>query len=188
MILRYVPDAGSPTFLEDMDAVTGLAFKHSTKEKPVALLIHEIGVAAPVGRTPPHLRRVLMHNRHQGLVLLACGPRSRTVDPLVLAQADLVYTFELPNPDDRQKTAETIGWDPRDFDYWVGELGRHEYLRFDANEEKPDSAPAGVDQDIWEREHPDLRLVMLPALPKDVVDRTLEWAHNVPGPADRDSV
>jgi hypothetical protein len=183
MLLRYVPDPGSPTFLEDIDAVIGLAYKHSTKEKPVAILIHEIGVAAPVGRTQPHTRRMLMHNRHHGLVVLGCGPRSRTVDPLFLAQADLVYTFELPNPDDRQRTAETIGWNPQDFDHYVEQLKRHECLRFDANEEKPEPPPAGVDPDIWIREHPDLRLVHLPALPADVVRQTLEWAHDVPAPA-----
>ena len=164
MIVRYVPDAGSSTFLEDMDAVVGMAFAHSGNPRPAMLLVHEVGVLAPANRTPAHTRRVLMHNRHRKLTVAFCGPRPMDIDPLVVAQADLVYTFELNNPDDRQRIAKNIGWSARDFDTAVEGLGRHEYLRYDHNEEKP----ANPDDE-------DLRLIHFDALPEDVVADVERW-------------
>jgi len=102
------------------------------------LLIHETGVVAKVHQTGPHTRRVLQHSRHRGLVCVFTMPRVKGVDPLVLAQSDLVYVFELPNPDDRRQLAGIIGWSPADLDAGVAELGRHEYLRFDANQTAPE--------------------------------------------------
>lgn len=154
MTLRYDPDPGSPTFLEDQDAVIGLAMRHGH----CALLVHEVGLLAPSNRVPPHTRRLLNNNRHHHVTAVLCGPRPITVDPLVIGQADLIYVFEMQVPADRKRVAETIGWDPADFDAAVEDLARHEYLRFDANENKP----AGDDD-------PDLRLVHCPALPADVV-------------------
>lgn len=153
MTLRYHPDAGSPTFLEDVDAVLGMAYRTGR----VCILIHEVGLIAPANRTPPHMRRILQSNRHRQITAIFCCPRPVTVDPLVLAQSDMVYVFELPNPKDRERVAETIGWDPRDFSAGVHELGPHEYLRADTNESRPGDG------------EPDLRLVSCPALPADVV-------------------
>jgi hypothetical protein len=164
MILRYVPDPGSATELEDMDAVTGLAYHHSTKERPCLLLVHEMGRAAPAGKTPAHMRRVVNHNRHRKLTVIFCGPRPLTVEPLVLAQADLVYVFELNNTDDRDRVAKNVGWNAADFGAAVQELGLHEYLRYDARMPKPEQ-PGDED----------LRLVHYPALPEDVVAEVQRW-------------
>lgn len=173
MILRYVPDPGSPTELEDMDAVVGLALAHSTKERPCMLVIHEVGRAWPAGRTPAHGRRVVNHSRHHGLTAVLCGPRPMTVEPLAIGQADLVYTFELNQPSDRRRVAENIGWDPAEFSTWVHDLGRHEYLRFDAREPKPE-----------QEGDEDLRLVHYPPLPEDVVAQVQRWvAGDPPKPA-----
>lgn len=161
MTLRYVPDPGSPTLLDDLDHMVGLAVAHGQ----CCLLVHEIGVLAQANRTRPHTRRLLMHNRHAGATTaLFCGPRPQDIDTLVMQQSDLVYTFELMNVDDRKRIAQNIGWDTREFDRAVLELGPHEYLRFDANEMKPQ---AGAD---------DLRLLHFPALPADVVDQVDRWA------------
>jgi len=171
LILRYVPDAGSPTFLEDMDAVVGVALKHSTRERPTMLVIHEGGVLAKANRTPAHTRRVLMHSRHNGLVVVFTMPRALDIDPLVLAQSDVVYNFDLPNPHDKKRVAETIGWQPTEYAAAVDELAEHEYLRFDAKQ----AAPAAGE--------PDYRLIHFAPLPQAAVDHVVEWSKNVP--ADR---
>jgi hypothetical protein len=162
MTLRYVPDAGSPTFAEDMDAIVGLALRHGRDLKDrgrggCALLIHEIGVVAPMHRTQPNMRRALNHNRHNGLTLIMCGPRPQTVDRLVIQQSDVIYTFELMNVDDRERLAKDDGLGRPTSTPRVEDLGPHEYLRFDSNEQKPQD---GED---------DRRLVHFPALPADVV-------------------
>ena len=154
MLIRYVPDAGSPTCLEDMDHVLGLAWR----KQDVCVLVHEMGLLAPAGRTPPNCRRVLQSNRHRRVTLIACAPRPITMDPLVLQQSDVAYVFDLPNPDDRKRVADNIGWPPRDFDLQVQALKRHEFLRFDSNEDAPD-----------DETQPDWRLVHCDPLPADVV-------------------
>lgn len=166
MTLRYVPDPGSPTFLEDMDTVVGLVMAHGKKTGHCAVLVHEMGRLCPANRTPAHTSRMLEHNRHHHVTAILCGPRSQDIDPLVLMQADLIYTFELQGANDRKRIAENIGWDPPSFAVAVHDLGPHEHLRYDANEPKP--AGAGVE---------DYRLVHFPALPQDVVTQTLRWAH-----------
>lgn len=165
MTLRFVPDPGSPTYIEDMDAVVGLVMQHGQRTGHCGLLVHEMGVLAASNRVPPHTRRLLRHNRHNGVTVIGCMPRPITADPLVLAQSDVVYVFELPNPADRRRVAETIGWDPGDLDAAVHGLGSHEYLRFDANEDRPESDEA-----------PDMRLIHAPALPEDTVRKVLRWA------------
>lgn len=163
MTLRYVPDPGSPTFQDDMDCVVGLALSHGRSEAHAgrvgcAILVHEVGVLAPQHRTPPHTRRLLMHNRHNHTTAIFCGPRPQVIDPLVIQQADLVYTFDLPNPDDRKRLAATMGWSVADFTNAIKDLKSHEYLRYDANQEGPDDP-----------NRPDLRLVHFPPLPPEVV-------------------
>jgi len=164
MTLRYVPDPGSPTSLADSDAVVGMALRHAKDQREKSggkagccLLIHEIGVVAPVQQTQPHMRRLLMHNRHVGATAIMCGPRPLSIDPLVVQQADLVYAFELPNEDDRKKLAKTVGWSVPEWDAAMQDLGRHEYLRFDSNEPKPEPGQR------------DMRVLHFPPLPPDVV-------------------
>jgi hypothetical protein len=154
MTLRYHPDMGSATFLEDVDAVVGMAYRTGK----VCILIHETGLIAKSTKTPAHVLRMLQSNRHRQLTVLLCAPRPLTMNPLVLGQADLVYVFELPNKADRETVADAIGWERDDFALAVTELGPHEYLRADTNENRP--ATEG---------DPDLRLVHCPALPAEQV-------------------
>jgi hypothetical protein len=168
MTVRYVPDPGSPTFREDMDKVVGLVMAQGRAAGHACILVHEIGVLAPAGQTGPHTKRLLMHNRHNHVTAIFCGPRPMTVDPLVIAQSDLIYAFETPNPADRRRLAEVMGWNPQDLDDAHEDLATHEYLRFDANMAKPEEG------------QPDMRLVHFPALPSDVVDETKRWANGRP--------
>jgi len=159
--VRYVPDAGSPTFIEDMDYVIGLGRSHER----TAILVHEMGVLASSNRTPPHTRRLLQMSRHavpgQGksgkTSAIFCGPRALTMDPLVIAQSDLVFVFEMPNPDDQKRVADTIGWPREDFVDGMNRLGEYGYLRYDARQARPERP-----------EDPDLRLLLCPALPEDI--------------------
>lgn len=167
MTLRYVPDGHSSTLTEDIDAVIAMAEQHSKrlknrKRRGVCILIHEIGGEyAKASGAARHLRKALMQNRHSGLTLIMCGPRPQTIDPLVLQQSDVVYVFELMNPADRKRLAESVGWNPQDFDAAVEGLGPHEYLRFDANEMKPDG-----DAD-------DYRLIHFAKLPDEAVRQVM---------------
>jgi hypothetical protein len=136
--VRFIPDFGSPTFADDIDRALGLAYTHG---KTMAF-IDECHEAMPAGRTPPHARRALRQGRHHDLSLILATPRPVTVDPLVIAQADWVYVFKLPNPNDRKRVAECIGWDPKTFDQGVFDLGPHEYLRYDSAREDLAHFPA----------------------------------------------
>ncbi len=148
---RYVPDFGAGDYVEDLDRVVGMAYTHPR----TLLFIDEAHEAAPAGRTPPHMRRALRQGRHRQLSSIYVTPRPLTVDALMLSNADWVYVFKLPNPNDRRRVAETIGWDPRDFDDAVHALGPYEYLRH------------GPAKDPTE-EHQD-ELVHMPALPRDQI-------------------
>lgn len=164
MTLRYAPDAGSPTFAEDMDHVIGLAVAQGDRERAAGrigtcILVHEIGRVAPANRTQPHMSRVLNHNRHSRVSAIMCGPRPKTIDPLVVQQADVIYIFALESKADRQRLAENMDWPEPDLAADLAALRAHEYLRLDTNEEKPDP----------DSTEPDLRLTSWPALPGDVV-------------------
>lgn len=124
--LRYVPDMLAADYREDMDRVVGLAFSHGD----CLILIEEFGLVAPAGQVFPHTRRALHMGRHKRLSMIKNMPRTMGVDPLALAQADVIYAFDLPNPDDRKRLADVIGWDRRQVDDAFAQLDDHEYLRF----------------------------------------------------------
>jgi hypothetical protein len=127
-VLYFAPDFHEATYIEDMDAVVGMSYSHGR----ACLLFDEVHEGAPANRTPPHMRRTLRQGRHREQTNLLATPRPLTVDPLVISNADWVYVFMLPNPNDRKRVAENIGWDPKDFDAAVMGLGDYEYLRYEA--------------------------------------------------------
>lgn len=120
----YAPDMGNEESYDDLDRALGLAIR---KGRTLAW-IDEIGTLTSRGRTPPNLRRALHHGRHHQLTLLMCGPRPMDIDPLCLSQSDHVFVFDLPNPADRKRVADCIGWPPEAFARAVGDLGDHEFL------------------------------------------------------------
>lgn len=152
--LRYVPDHADEAFAEDMDRVVGLAFSHGH----CLLWIEEVGLVAPAGKVLPHTRKALHMGRHQDLWILTTGPRTMTVDPLVLAQADVVYVFDLPNPDDRKRLADAIGWNRADVDAAVAELDDHGYLRFVAKDHELSLWPPLPNPELRRRRHAERHL------------------------------
>lgn len=166
MILRYVPDLGSPTLLQDMDAAIGIALNRDPGRGPVLVVVHEMGRVFPAGSRPlPNAQRLLQHGRHNTPTNLAAGgPRSMGIDKLLLQQADVIVPFELQGKDDRDAIAEAIGWDKREFDAAVVALRRYEHLVYDANIPAPDPG------------QPDLRLKHMEPLPLDLVKATERWA------------
>lgn len=136
--LRFIPDAGDEDYLEEIDRMVGLAFAHQR----TCLFFDECHEGAPVGKTPPHMRRALRHGRHARLTLLLATPRPLTIDPLVVTQSDYVYVFKTPSPQDKHWIASNIGWDPKDFADGVNGLGPFEYLRYDAAQDDLAHFPA----------------------------------------------
>ena len=124
--LRYVPDHAAPDYIDDMDRVVGLAFAHGE----CLLVIEEFGLVAPANNVRPHTRKALHMGRHQDLSIILTMPRTVGVDPLGLAQADAIYVYDLPNPADRKRLADVIGWDRDVVDQAVAALEPHAYLRF----------------------------------------------------------
>lgn len=125
------PDFGAPTYATDIDRALGMAFSHPG---PTEIFIDEAHEAFPTSQMVkrPHARRALRHGRHGTLTQIYATPRPMTITPLTISQADWVYVFMLPNPADRKRVAENIGWDPKDFDEAVFSLGDHEYLRYES--------------------------------------------------------
>lgn len=112
--LHWRADPGSPTYDDDLDRAVGMAlFPQGNK---TLIWCGEIGEFMPSAqRTRPHMRRLLMQNRHYSASVLFDGPRPAHVNPLVLAQSDIVAVYHLPNPDDRERIANEIGFPPKRF-------------------------------------------------------------------------
>lgn len=123
----FVPSTMDPAWLEKVDVAIGLC--HRT---PYSLLwLDEVHLLLPVHTTKasmPAARNALITGRHTPMSILACGPRPRDIDRLVLQQADHVIVYHLPSVEDRETIAGNVGWDRHDFHGRHAELGRHEYL------------------------------------------------------------
>lgn len=129
--IRYVPDPGSATHLDDLDRAVGLALKR----KGSLVWIDEVGiVSSGKQRTGPNMRRLLQQGRHQRLSAVFCGPRPIDIDPMVVSQSDVIYVFKLPNPADRRRIADMAGIEPKELDDAVFGLSQHHYLRWDGDE------------------------------------------------------
>jgi len=112
--LHFRADPGSATYADDLDRAVGMAL--FPQDRPVCVWAGEVGELMPNGRPGPHMRRLLQQNRHHKVTALFDGPRPMFVDPLVLAQSDLVAVYNMPNPADRKRVADSIGYPPKRFD------------------------------------------------------------------------
>lgn len=132
--LHYRAHPGSDTYRDDLDRAVRVALM--PQDHRTLLWAGEVGELMPNGKPGPSMRTVLQQNRHYHLTALFDGPRPVFVDPLVLAQSDLVAVYTLPNPNDRQRIADSIGYPPKRFHAECDETwrrGPHWYLLWDAN-------------------------------------------------------
>lgn len=134
--LVFRADPGAATYEDDLDRAVGMALFPQAHRTLV--WCGEIGEFMPSAqRTRPHMRRLLMQNRHYQATALFDGPRPMNVNPLVLAQSDLVAVFHMPNPDDRERIAKTIGYPADRFHVECEETwrrGKHWFLLWHAEE------------------------------------------------------
>jgi energy-coupling factor transporter ATP-binding protein EcfA2 len=131
--LWYVPDPTAPTYRDDLDRAlrAGLFPQH----RKTLVTIHEVGEVLPVGQTPPHGRLLLQQGRHYNASTILCGPRPQQIEPLALSQCDEVFMYDVPNPRDRRRLADTLGISPRELDEAFNEVraeGKHWFLRYRA--------------------------------------------------------
>ena len=126
----FCPDMGSDTATDDMDRVVGLALGRG----PTLLWCDEYGDQTTAHKTPPNMRRVLHHGRHDHLTFLVACPRPRDINGLAISQAHKVYTFRTPNTDDLDWIAKQIGYPPAEFErvnVSLGSKGEHWHTMYD---------------------------------------------------------
>lgn len=130
----YVANPQSPTYRDDLDRAVGLGL--FPKGRKVLLWIDEAGEVFPSNTIGPNARTLLQQSRHWHTSALICCPRPITIDPLVLAQADRVYMFDVPAAPDRKRLADTLGYDLKVMNDWLNIVARSKYwfLMFDAAE------------------------------------------------------
>lgn len=100
-------DPRSATYEHDQDQALGLAIY--PRHRDTLVWIDEYGQAATAQRITPNLRLALNSSRHYHLTLLLACPRPRNIPVLTISQADRVFIFRLPNPDDREVVASNAG-------------------------------------------------------------------------------
>lgn len=114
VVARYIADPGAPTYKEDLDRSLSLALY--PKDRRRLVWVDEAGEVFPVHLDArPNARILLQQSRHWYTSLILCAPRPITLSPLCLAQADRVICYDMPNPADRERIANAIGWAPKDF-------------------------------------------------------------------------
>lgn len=109
----YCPDMGSPTVIDDIDRAAGLVLRG--RHQRAMLWLDEVGASSKGARSQPNARRILHHGRHHNLFLLGADPRPMDIDPLWLAQADLIATYRTPLVYDSDRIADEIGYDRAEY-------------------------------------------------------------------------
>lgn len=152
--LHFHANPASPTYRDDLDRAVALALFPQTHR--CMLWAGEVGELTPHTNSGPHMRTVLMQNRHFNVDCLFDGPRPADVDKLVLGQSDLIAVFFLPDEDDRKRIAKQCGIPVRDFERECREVwrrGKHHFLLWHTDSET---------------------LFRCPPLPDDLADPALE--------------
>lgn len=133
-IWRYIGNPMSPTYYDDLDRAIGLGL--FPRNRPVLEWIDEARTVMRSNATGPFARTLLEQSRHFHTSALICCPRPVTIDPLVLAQADRVVVFDVPAKADRERLADTLGYDRGVWNQWCNIVAQRKYwfLMFVASE------------------------------------------------------
>lgn len=109
-VTRYIPDARSSTYEEDLNRAVGLVL--FPKERRTLLWSDESEDVFPAKGLKPDEKLFLKQGRHYYASGIICDPRPMNVATLVLSQADHVIMYDLPHPADRERIAAAIGIKP----------------------------------------------------------------------------
>lgn len=134
--LVYRPDTGNGAWRDDMDRAVGVTLTHARRTgRPTLLVLDEVGeMAINPQATLPHLRRVLYTGRHYDVNVIGGGPRPVDIPKLFLQQCRYVAMFRLPNPADRERIADMMGF-PRELIHELhGQLPAFGFVWLDTRE------------------------------------------------------
>lgn len=135
--LWYRANPGSDSYHQDLDRALSLAL--FPQDHQVLVWAGECGDLMPNGKAGPHMRTLLQQNRHYRTTCLFDGPRPVFVNPLTLSQSNLVAIYRLPNPNDRKRIADSVGYPPKEFDRECHETWRrapHWFLLWDSDRDQ----------------------------------------------------
>jgi len=103
-IIRWVPSDTAD--LDAYDEVYRWAFHY---RYPGLVWVDEAGIVLPAHGGPPAGRTYLVQGRKRVLGHLACHTRPREIDRNLIAQAQHLFIFDMPNPDDQVHIADQAG-------------------------------------------------------------------------------
>lgn len=135
---RYVPNPLAQDWLDRSDLIVGLAFIHGRCD----VFLDEIDDLAPAQQTPAWTRLTLRQGRHRQLSVGMTGPRPKGVDPLVIAQADVVTIHGPLHESDVVRLAAQFHMSTAELDRLIRELEKFGYLAFFPAEREIQVRPA----------------------------------------------
>ena len=119
---RFVPD--DPGDLDAYDQLYRWAFAHY----PRYVWLDEAAEAMPANNCPRGAHRYVAQGAKRALGHLACHSRPREVARSLIAQAQHLFIFDLPNPDDHAHLAAAAGIPPATLSGHLAALPRFGFL------------------------------------------------------------
>lgn len=140
--LRLVPNRRHPDWRDELERAlwcvleAGKSPQNGGRGRRIFLHVDEIKVLFSVGHVGPAGETILNEGRHYGLWLSTCGPRTKTVDPLSIQQADSNYVFGPLHELDVRRLAECCSLDWRQLAALVRSLEHFGFLRIWTHEQR----------------------------------------------------
>ncbi len=138
--LRYEVDFLNPDAAYLVDAIVGAVYELTGDNAPEwnggkapgCVWVDEVGEFAPAGQVTPWMRQGLHNGRHRRIALIMAGPRPKTLDVLILAQADVVCIFDTPHELDRARLSAELGIPLSELAALLDNLDEFGYLAWDS--------------------------------------------------------